>query len=73
MAKVEREWMTDDEAIAHVMRVTGKNYRQAKAALIEKFRKGEIRASGINTTTGKREQIPTSAWRQALADRRGDH
>jgi len=53
----DSEFMSMEEAIAHVMRATGKNRRQAKAALLEKVRTGELPLTGIGAS-GKREDIP---------------
>jgi hypothetical protein len=46
MAKANEDWISADEAVAHIMRVTGKTRRQATAALLEKLRAGKIRAMG---------------------------
>jgi hypothetical protein len=51
-----------DEAIAYVMRVTGKTRRQATAALFQTARRGELPATGINRLTGETEIIPPDAW-----------
>ena len=54
--------MTMDEVLDHIMRVTGKNRRQAKAALLEKIASGELPATGVNMETGKREIIPPGEY-----------
>jgi hypothetical protein len=51
-------YVTVDEAIAHIMRVTGKNRRQARAALREKWRSGEVPVFGTNNQTGNFEVVP---------------
>ena len=49
--------MNLDEALDHIMRVTGKTRRQARIALLKKLNSGELPATGINVATGKREVI----------------
>ena len=51
----EREMIGLDEAIEHVMRVTGKTRRQALKAIVEKVATGELPAWGTlkNTQTGE--------------------
>jgi hypothetical protein len=51
-----------DEAVRLVMQRTGKNRRQAQAALIEKCRQGLLPATGINPHTGQREVVPPAAF-----------
>jgi hypothetical protein len=55
-------FMSFDEAIEHVMRVTGKTRRQARYALIEAARSGALPTTGINSDTNQREAIPPEAW-----------
>ena len=55
-------WMDFEEALQHIMRVTGKTRRQAKAALMKKLRAGEIYAIGTNAKTNRVERIPPKAW-----------
>ena len=52
------ETMTWRETVDHLMKVTGKNRRQATAELLQIVRKGEIPVTGINRKTGEREVIP---------------
>jgi hypothetical protein len=54
--------MSFDDAVQLVMQRTGKNRRQATAALKEKCRQGEIPATGVNVRTGRREPIPPEAF-----------
>ena len=58
--------ITDEEAIDHIVRVTGKTRRQARMMLAQKMASGEIRAEGLNPYTEKREMIPKEAWQYAL-------
>lgn len=58
--KDEPEYWTWDDAIAHVMKTTGKNRRQATAALVEKCRSGELPSTG--ELDGERVPIPPEAW-----------
>jgi hypothetical protein len=53
-----------DEAIELIMQRTGKNRRQAKAALFQKMRSGELTATGENIETGQIEIIPRECWPQ---------
>ena len=70
MAKVS------NREIMEVMRTTGCSRRKARRALIDAWRevlaaeallldalrKGEISARGVNTKTGKQEDIPRDYW-----------
>ena len=47
----QAEYFTFDQAVEHVMRVTGKKRRQAKQALLQKLKSGEIR--GVIGKDGK--------------------
>jgi hypothetical protein len=47
-----------EEAVALIMQRTGKNRRQARAALIEACRQGKIPATGTRLDNGQREIIP---------------
>ena len=51
----DEDLMSFSEAIAHIMRVTGKNRRQATAALMEKLRSGKIKAWGRPITKAEYE------------------
>jgi hypothetical protein len=51
------EMMTLEEALEYIMRVTGKNRRQAEKSLLEKIRDDKLHPTGINMDTGKREPI----------------
>lgn len=56
------KWIGIEEAVRMIMDATGKTRRQARAALIELCRQGEVRASGVNVKTGEREPIPPKAF-----------
>jgi hypothetical protein len=56
------DWMDADEAVRHIMRVTGKTRRQAKMELLKYMSDGSLPASGINPDTGEREIISSDAW-----------
>jgi hypothetical protein len=62
MEKADGGWIDAEAAIAHVMRVTGKNRRQARAALVKAFRSGAVTTAAINPDTGEREVIPPDCW-----------
>jgi hypothetical protein len=62
MEKTDDEFWNEDQCLAHIMRVTGKTRRQAKAALLEKLRDGSIPARGENIDTGRIEIIPKDYW-----------
>lgn len=55
-------FMSIDDAVEYVMRVTGKTRRQAKHAIIEMARSGKLRAVGVNPDTNEHEAIPPEAW-----------
>jgi hypothetical protein len=57
-----REHAGMEEAIRYVMKVTGKTRRQARQALLEKFKSGEIRSFTVNPATGEPEPVPVEAW-----------
>ena len=56
------DWMDIEDAVKHLMKVTGKTRRQAKHVLAEYARQGKLATSGINPETGERELIPPEAW-----------
>jgi hypothetical protein len=62
MAKVEDDWWTLEQCLAHIMRAQGKTRRQAKAALLKELRAGNIAAIGDNPETGRTELIPKDCW-----------
>ena len=62
MEKVDEGWMTLDDALAQIMRVTGKTRRQAHYELLKHFRAGTISTCGENIKTGEREPIPKDYW-----------
>jgi hypothetical protein len=67
--------MTDDdemslnEIVEHVMRVTGRNRRQAQKEVLRRLASGELQTTGINTATGKRQAIPAEFWKNAKPSR----
>jgi hypothetical protein len=60
--------MSDREAVEHVMRVENCDRRTARRLLAKAMARGDVRATGINTTTGRREIIPRDVWRQYLEE-----
>ena len=61
MSDTNDDWMGFDDAVRFVMQRTGKNRKQAIAALKEKARKGEIEFVGTNIQTGRRGIIPPTS------------
>jgi hypothetical protein len=56
------ESMELNEAVEHIMSVTGKSRKQARAALIEACRQGEIKTTGVDARTGERVDVPPEAF-----------
>lgn len=59
------KWWTEEEAIAHIVKTTGKTRRQARFALAEEVAKGTLPATAIDAT-GKRVKLPKEEARTAL-------
>ena len=62
----DRDWMSFDEAIDHVMRVEGVSRRKARRMLEAKQREGKLRVTGVNMATGKREDVPPGKLDHAI-------
>jgi hypothetical protein len=60
------KWITEDEAIAHIMKTTGKTRRQARFALAAEVAKGTLPATAIDPKTGKRVKLPKEEARAAM-------
>jgi hypothetical protein len=62
MTEDMKGWMDFEEAIQWVMKRTGKNHRQAEAALKERCRQGLISCRGTNSRTGWLEAVPPEVF-----------
>jgi hypothetical protein len=57
-----KDWISWEEAITLVMQRTGRSRRQAKVALAQKCRSGELPASVCKPGTDEHVRIPPEAF-----------